>query len=96
MLAERESASVDIVYMDLGVSSMQLDRRERGFSYAYDAPLDMRMDPELEVTAADLVNTLPEAELTRHLPPVRRGAVRQVDRAGHRDNAQEDAVHDDL
>jgi 16S rRNA (cytosine1402-N4)-methyltransferase len=50
--------------MDLGVSSMQLDRRERGFSYAYDAPLDMRMDPGLEVTAADLVNTLPEAELT--------------------------------
>ena len=64
VLAERESASVDIVYMDLGVSSMQLDRRERGFSYAYDAPLDMRMDPELEVTAADLVNTLPEQELT--------------------------------
>ncbi len=50
--------------MDLGVSSMQLDRRERGFSYAYDAPLDMRMDPELEVTAADLCNTLPEGELT--------------------------------
>jgi 16S rRNA (cytosine1402-N4)-methyltransferase len=64
VLAERETASVDIVYMDLGVSSMQLDRRERGFSYAYDAPLDMRMDPELEVTAADLVNTLPEQELT--------------------------------
>ena len=63
VLAERETASVDIVYMDLGVSSMQLDRRERGFSYAYDAPLDMRMDPELEVTAADLVNTLPEQEL---------------------------------
>jgi len=63
VLAEREDASVDIVYMDLGVSSMQLDRRERGFSYAYDAPLDMRMDPGLEVTAADLVNTLPEAEL---------------------------------
>src|SRR5665647_1164504 len=53
-----------IIYMDLGVSSMQLDRRERGFSYAYDAPLDMRMDPELEVTAAQLVNTLPESELT--------------------------------
>jgi 16S rRNA (cytosine1402-N4)-methyltransferase len=64
VLAEREPASADIVYMDLGVSSMQLDRRERGFSYAYDAPLDMRMDPGLEVTAADLVNTLPEAELT--------------------------------
>ncbi len=64
VLAERDDASADIVYMDLGVSSMQLDRRERGFSYAYDAPLDMRMDPELDVTAADLVNTLPEAELT--------------------------------
>jgi len=64
VLAESETASADIVYMDLGVSSMQLDRRERGFSYAYDAPLDMRMDPELEITAADLVNTLPEAELT--------------------------------
>jgi 16S rRNA (cytosine1402-N4)-methyltransferase len=64
VLAERDDASADIVYMDLGVSSMQLDRRERGFSYAYDAPLDMRMDPELEVTAADLCNTLPEGELT--------------------------------
>ena len=64
VLAQRESGSADIVYMDLGVSSMQLDKRERGFSYAYDAPLDMRMDPELAVTAADLVNTLPEAELT--------------------------------
>jgi 16S rRNA (cytosine1402-N4)-methyltransferase len=64
VLAERDDASVDIVYMDLGVSSMQLDRRERGFSYAYDAPLDMRMDPELKVTAADLCNTLPEGELT--------------------------------
>ena len=64
VLAARDSASADLVYMDLGVSSMQLDRRERGFSYAYDAPLDMRMDPESQVTAADLVNTLPEEELT--------------------------------
>ncbi len=63
VLAGRPDASADIIYMDLGVSSMQLDRRERGFSYAYDAPLDMRMDPELDVTAADLVNTLPEDEL---------------------------------
>ena len=63
VLAGLGDGSADIVYMDLGVSSMQLDRRERGFSYAYDAPLDMRMDPELDVTAADLVNTLPEDEL---------------------------------
>ncbi len=63
MLMGLDDASADIVYMDLGVSSMQLDRRERGFSYAYDAPLDMRMDPELDVTAADLVNTLSEDEL---------------------------------
>jgi 16S rRNA (cytosine1402-N4)-methyltransferase len=64
VLAERDDASADIVYMDLGVSSMQLDRRERGFSYAYDAPLDMRMDPGLDLSAADLVNTLPADELT--------------------------------
>ena len=64
VLAGLDDASVDMVYLDLGVSSMQLDRRERGFSYAYDAPLDMRMDPTQNVTAADLVNTLPADELT--------------------------------
>jgi 16S rRNA (cytosine1402-N4)-methyltransferase len=63
VLAGRDGASADIVYMDLGVSSMQLDRRERGFSYAYDAPLDMRMDPESAVSAADLVASLSEDEL---------------------------------
>jgi 16S rRNA (cytosine1402-N4)-methyltransferase len=64
VLERIRDASADMVYMDLGVSSMQLDRRERGFSYAYDAPLDMRMDPELPLTAADLVNTLGADELT--------------------------------
>jgi 16S rRNA (cytosine1402-N4)-methyltransferase len=53
-LAE-EGVKADLVYLDLGMSSMQVDTRERGFSYAYDAPLDMRMDPSQAVTAADIV-----------------------------------------
>jgi len=53
------------VLFDLGVSSAQLDRPERGFSYRADAPLDMRMDPSGGPTAADLANTMPEAELAR-------------------------------
>ena len=54
----------DAILIDLGVSSMQIDRPERGFSYAVDAPLDMRMDPTAELTAADLVNEASERELT--------------------------------
>src|SRR5919199_1594543 len=53
----------DAVLFDLGVSSMQIDRPERGFSYAVDAPLDMRMDPNAEESAADLVNGASEREL---------------------------------
>ncbi|MBS2937600.1 16S rRNA (cytosine(1402)-N(4))-methyltransferase RsmH [Nocardioides sp. J2M5] len=58
---------VDAVFFDLGVSSMQLDVRERGFAYAEDAPLDMRMDPTTGPTAADLLNTATAQELTRVL-----------------------------
>jgi 16S rRNA (cytosine1402-N4)-methyltransferase len=55
----------DAVLFDLGVSSMQIDRPERGFSYAADAPLDMRMDPSADYSARELVNDAPERELTR-------------------------------
>ena len=58
---------VDGVLFDLGVSSMQLDVRERGFAYAEDAPLDMRMDDTTGLTAADVLNTYPVEELTRIL-----------------------------
>ncbi len=53
------------ILFDLGLSSMQLNGNGRGFSFQHDAPLDMRFNPEQEVTAADIVNTSPEAELAR-------------------------------
>ena len=63
----RSRGSVDAVLFDLGVSSMQLDVRERGFAYAEDAPLDMRMDGSTGQTAADVLNTYSAKELTRVL-----------------------------
>ena len=62
-----EENSLDGFIVDLGVSSMQLDRQDRGFSFLQDGPLDMRFSPEQPLTAADLVNQLPEEELARIL-----------------------------
>ncbi|HEX9091995.1 MAG TPA: 16S rRNA (cytosine(1402)-N(4))-methyltransferase RsmH [Anaerolineales bacterium] len=58
---------VDGILLDLGLSSMQLDTQERGFSFQSEAPLDMRFDPQGETTAADLVNNMDEAELVEIL-----------------------------
>ena len=76
----------DAVLLDLGVSSMQLDRPERGFSYAVDAPLDMRMDPSANYSARELVNEADEKELAdifkrygeeRYARPIARAIVRR-------------------
>jgi 16S rRNA (cytosine1402-N4)-methyltransferase len=76
----------DAILLDLGVSSMQLDRPERGFSYAVDAPLDMRMDPSAPYSARELVNEAGEKELAdifkrygeeRYARPIARAIVRR-------------------
>ncbi len=63
VLQDLSIEAVDGIYLDLGVSSYQLDEGDRGFSYRVDAPLDMRMDQRNPVTAADIVNDYSEAEL---------------------------------
>ncbi len=57
----------DGIYLDLGMSSLQLDAWQRGFSYSYDAPLDMRMDPDQPLTAAEIVNEWPQDRLAEVL-----------------------------
>lgn len=62
-----EGVRADGVLMDLGISSMQVDTRERGFAYAYDAPLDMRMDPTQELDAREIVNTWEQRRIAQML-----------------------------
>jgi 16S rRNA (cytosine1402-N4)-methyltransferase len=64
-LLAAEGFSCDVAYLDLGVSSMQIDAWERGFSYAYDAPLDMRMDPTQDLDARGVINTWDERRLAK-------------------------------
>ena len=67
VLAEDGTPKVQAILADLGLSSLQIDRRERGFAYSVDAPLDMRMDPTTGPTAADVLNTYDQRELARVL-----------------------------
>jgi 16S rRNA (cytosine1402-N4)-methyltransferase len=84
-----EGVAADIAYLDLGVSSMQIDAWERGFSYSYDAPLDMRMDPGQELDAREVVNSWDERRLAstfqrygeeRYARPIARAIATRRDR----------------
>ncbi|MGD0552904.1 MAG: 16S rRNA (cytosine(1402)-N(4))-methyltransferase RsmH [Sedimentisphaerales bacterium] len=65
VLKKEGLAGCDIIFADLGVSSMQIDNPERGMSYKHEGPIDMRMDSRLKKTGADLLNTLSEEELSK-------------------------------
>ena len=89
-LLVEEGIRADLVLFDLGMSSMQIDTRERGFSYSYDAPLDMRMDPRQSLDAREIVATWDERRLVtilrefgeeRHAGSIARAIVRERARA---------------
>jgi 16S rRNA (cytosine1402-N4)-methyltransferase len=82
----QNGVEADAILLDLGVSSMQIDRPERGFSYTADAPLDMRMDPSADVSAAGIVNEADERDLAtifkrygeeRYARPIAKAIVRR-------------------
>ncbi len=89
-LLAREGMQADMAYFDLGMSSMQVDTRERGFAYSYDAPLDMRMDPTQELSARQIVAEWDERRLAhvlrdfgeeRHAGAIARAIVRRREQA---------------
>lgn len=81
ILANLKVDSIQAMLLDLGLSSLQIDRAQRGFAYAFEAPLDMRMDIRQQLTAAEVVNSYSEAELVRILR--RYGEERFADRIAH-------------
>lgn len=82
VLADAGERTARAVLFDLGLSSLQIDRTERGFAYAVDAPLDMRMDPGQRLTAAEVLNTYSASDLARILR--RYGEERYADRIARR------------
>lgn len=77
-LDQRPEGGFDVILLDLGVSSPQLDLADRGFSFYHEGPLDMRMDRTQDTTAAEIVNTWPEVELNNLF--IRYGEIRRPQR----------------
>lgn len=93
LLAEAGVAAVDGVALDLGMSSLQVDAAQRGFSFRADGPLDMRMDPTTGISAAEAVNTLSEADLAEILRSYgEERAARRIARAIVRERARQPIV----